>query len=91
MAAKFLRGMISAASSARYSSEACLAAQPVERGDQVAQLLVGIAGLAQLVAARVASSGAMRSRTAGIGVVPQPGRRLHDVGVGVVDDAAAAL
>ena len=31
-------------------------------------------------------SGAMRSRTDGIGVVAQPRRRLHDVRIGVVDD-----
>ena len=33
----------------------------------------------------------MRSRIAGIGVVAQPGRRLHDVGVGVVHDPPVEL
>ena len=57
----------------------------VEGGDQVALLVGGIARLAQLVPARVAQHGEPVPE-GGLGVVAQPGRRLHDVGVGVVDD-----
>jgi hypothetical protein len=58
--------------------------EPVEGGDEVAELVLRVAGLAQLVAARIAQwRDALPD--AGIGVVPQPLRRLHDVGVGVVD------
>ena len=62
-----------------------LLGQPGERRVEVPQLLVRIAGLAQLVAFRV------RQRRQPIpdlriGMIPQPRRRLHDVGVGVVDD-----
>ena len=66
---------------------AVLRGQPVEGGDEVALLLVGVAGLAQLVAARVAQR-LDAVADGGVGVVAQPRRRLHDVGVGVVDDEA---
>ena len=64
---------------------AVLLGEPGERRVEVAQLLVRITGLAQLVAPGV------RQRRQPvpdlrIGVVPQPRRRLHDVGVGVVHD-----
>ena len=90
VAAKFLRAMISASSSARYSAEACRARSALEGGDQVALLLRRVAGLAQLVAARVAQDGEPVP-VGGLGVVAQPGRRLHDVGVGVVDDPALGV
>ena len=74
VAAKFLRDMISAASAARYSAEACFSrtrsrssARPEPSSSE---------------------RGCSRSRTAGLGVVDQPGGPLHDVGVGVVDDPA---
>ena len=52
---------------------------------EVAQLLVRVTGLAQLVAARVPQRlDAVPHRR--VGVVPQPLRRLHDVGVGIVHD-----
>ena len=85
VAAKFLRAMISAASAPRYSSLRVAGRRAVERRVEVAQLLVRVAGLAQLVAARVAQRlDAVADRR--VGVVAQPGRRLHDVGVGVVHD-----
>ena len=86
VAAKFLRSMISCASSARYSSEACFAARRSKAAVEVGQLLVGVAGLAQLVAAGERQGfDAVTDRR--VGVVAEPRRRLHDVGVGVVDDA----
>ena len=59
--------------------------QVVERGVEVAQLAFGLTGLPELVAARVAQR---RDAVpdARVGVVAQPVRWLHDVGVGVVDD-----
>ena len=60
-------------------------AQAVEGVVEVGELLVRVARLAQLVAARVAQRrDAVAQRR--VGVVAQPARRLHDVGVGVVDD-----
>ena len=67
-----------------------LGPQAIERGVEVAQLLVGVAGLAQLVAARVPQR-LDAVADVGIGVVTQPGRRLHEVRVGVVHDAPAAV
>ena len=64
---------------------AVLGGEAVERGVEVALLLGGVAGLAQLVAARVAQR-LDPVADARVGVVAQPGRRLHDVGVGVVHD-----
>ena len=58
--------------------------QRVEGGDQVALLGGGIAGLAEFVPARVAQNGEPVPEGR-LGVVAQPGRCLHDVGVGVVD------
>ena len=64
--------------------------EPLERRLEVALLLGRVAGLAELVPARIAQhrkpvpKGRLR-------VVPQPGRRLHDVGVGVVDDPALGV
>ncbi len=64
--------------------------QRVEGRGQVASLVGRVARLAQLVPARIAQHGepvpVCRLR-----VVTQPGRRLHDVGVGVVDDAALGI
>ena len=85
VAAKFLRSMISAASTARYSSDAVLRRQLHERGVEIAQLLLGVTGLLELVAARQLQR-LDAVADVGVGVVPQPGRRLHDVGVRVVDD-----
>ena len=90
VAAKFLRAMISASSSARYSGEACRARSASKAAIEVALLVGRVAGLAQLVPARVAQDG----HAVPVGrfrVVPQPGRRLHDVGVGVVDDPALGV
>ena len=58
--------------------------QPDEGLLEVGELLGRIAGLAQLVAARVAE-GRDAVAHAGIGVVAQPIRGLHDVRVGIVD------
>ena len=82
--------MISASSSARYSGEACRARSCSKEAIEVALLLGGVAGLAQLVPARVAQHG-QPVPVGGLGVVAQPGRRLHDVGVGVVDDPALGV
>ena len=90
VAAKFLRAMISASSSARYSGEACRARSASKAAHEVALLVGRVAGLAQLVPARVAQDG----HAVPVGrfrVVPQPGGRLHDVGVGVVDDPALGV
>ena len=59
--------------------------QAVKGRVEVGQLAVGVTGLAQLVATRVAQR-IDPAADAGIGVAAQPPRRLHDVGVGVVDD-----
>ncbi len=59
--------------------------QRLERGQEVALLVGRVAGLAQLVPAGVAQHG-QPVPVGGLGVVAQPGRRLHDVGVGVMDD-----
>ena len=59
----------------------------LERGVEVAQLLVGITGLAQLVAA-LELQRLDPLADVGVGVVAQPVGRLHDVRVGVVDDPA---
>ena len=58
--------------------------QPSEGLLEVGELLGRVAGLAQLVAARVAE-GLDALAQAGVGVVAQPCRGLHDVRVGVVD------
>jgi len=63
---------------------AVLRRQAVEGGGEVALLLGDVAGLAQLVAAGVAQC-VDAVPDARVGVVAQPRRRLHDVGVGVVD------
>ncbi len=56
-----------------------------ERGIEVAQLLVGVAGLTQLVAARVPQGlDAIANRRIRMG--GEPAGCLHDVGIGVVDD-----
>ncbi len=59
--------------------------QSVERGIEIAQLLGRVAGLAELV-----DAGVVQRRDpladACVGVVAQPVRRLHDMGVGVVHD-----
>ena len=86
VAAKFLRAMISSASTARYSSDACLARMPRERRVEIAQLIARVAGLAQLVAAR------QRERldpvaNRWVGVVGEPRRRLHDVRIGIVNES----
>ena len=59
--------------------------EPIERLIDVAQLFVGVAGLAELVASRV---GQWRDPIADarIGVVAQPVRCLHDVSICIVDD-----
>ena len=64
--------------------------QALERRDQIALLVGRIAGLAQLVPAGVAQDG-QAVPVGRLGVVPQPGGRLHDVGVGVVDDPALGV
>ena len=64
--------------------------QRVEGRDQVALLVGRVAGLAQLVAARIAQDG-QAVAVGRLGMVPQPGRRLHNVGVGVVDDPALGV
>ncbi len=81
----------SASSSARYSSLPCGALlQRLERGEQVALLILRAPGLPELVAALVAQRG--EAVTVGVlGVVAQPGGRLHDVGVRIVDDPAFAI
>ena len=61
--------------------------QGVEGGVEVALLVGRVTRLAQLVPARVAQHG-HAVPVGGFRVVPQPGGRLHDVGVGVVDDPA---
>jgi hypothetical protein len=70
-----------------FSGAVLVAAVPVDqllegRG-QIALLIGRIPGLAQLVAARVAQRLDPVAKP-GIGVIAQPRRRLHDVGVGVV-------
>ena len=65
-------------------------ADPVEGGGQVVELLVGVTGLTQLVATEVPQRrDAVTNR--GVGMVTQPLGRLHDVGVGIVDDAPGAV
>jgi hypothetical protein len=64
--------------------------EPVEGVGQVALLLGHVTGLAQLVPTRVPER--LDAVPDGrVGVVPQPGRRLHDVGVGVVHHPPAAV
>ncbi|MHB8438365.1 MAG: hypothetical protein ACYDD4_04295 [Acidimicrobiales bacterium] len=60
-------------------------AQSVEGGDEIALLVLDLTGLAQLVSTGVAKRCDALTDT-GIGVVRQPRRGLHDVGVRVVDD-----
>ena len=57
----------------------------LEGGHQVALLRFGTPGLAQLVAARVLEHREAIAEGC-LGVVPQPGGCLHDVGVGIVDE-----
>ena len=85
VAAKFLRVMISAGLVVPVRRRGVGGGQALEGGLEVLLLGVGVAGLAQLVAAREAQrlDPVPHGR---VGVVPEPARRLHDVSVGVVDD-----
>ena len=64
--------------------------EPLERRLEVPLLLGRIAGLAELVPARIAQQ-RKPVPEGGFCVVPQPGRRLHDVSVGVVYDSALGV
>ena len=85
VAAKFLR-LHDLARPRRPGSRrsACVARSRSKAASRSRCCSAGIAGLAQLVAARVAQR-LDAVADAGVGVVPQPRRGLHDVGVGVVD------
>ena len=90
VAAKFLRAMICGLLVGPVLGRRVPGPQPVEGGQQVAPLLGGVARLAQLVAPRIAEH-RQAVPEGGLGVVAQPGRCLHDVGVGVVDDPALGV
>ena len=65
-----------------------LGAQAIEGRLEVAQLLLRVTGLAQLVAAGERERGDLVPE-ARVRVVPQPARGLHDVRVGVVHHSTA--
>ena len=58
-----------------------------ERRVEIAKLVFGVAGLAQLVPARERQRLDVLTNT-GVGVIGEPGRSLHDVGIGVVDESS---
>jgi hypothetical protein len=67
-----------------------LLGQALERLGEVALLVGDVAGLAQLVAARVAQRDDAVADV-GVRMVPQPAGQLHDVGVRIVDDQAGLV
>ena len=90
VAAKFLRVMILVPSSARYSSDGVPLGQFGKGLWEVLQLLHGITALAKLVAAGIAKwLDAITDRR--VGVLTEPCRGFHDVGVGVVDDSPGVV
>ena len=65
-------------------------AEPVERRNQVAGLLVGVARLPEFVASRVPKWLDPVPDT-GIGVIAEPCRSLHDMGIGIVRNSPAVV
>ena len=90
VAAKFLRFMISSDFSGPVLVGPVHGREPIERSQQVPALLLGVAGLTQLVATGV-GQGVDPVANRGVGMVPEPRGGLHDVRVRVVGDPAGVV